>query len=228
MKNENKCDGAEHSFPALFSSKNKKMIIMLDTSQDLDKCRTELNGYKVEQLLTPLTRYRNRHPERHFAIDNGAFSKFNRKAFESLLEREYNRRHLCRFVAVPDLVGSARRTLDLFNYWQPLLDGWKLAYVCQDGQENVEIPFNRIDAIFIGGSTRWKESDAMKDCVKAAKSIGKWVHMGRVNSRDRFAAAEALGVDSIDGSGIARYTHMREKMTANPPLFTSKEMIVNV
>jgi hypothetical protein len=201
---------------------------MLDTPTDLRDCEKELNGYATEQLLTPLTRYRNRHPEQHFAADNGSFSTFNRKAFESLLKREYERRHLCRFVAVPDLVGSARRTLDLFNYWQPILAEWKLAFVCQDGQENVPIPFNFIDAIFIGGTTKWKESDAMKDCVRAAKSIGKWVHMGRVNSAARFTLAEEIGVDSIDGSGIARYTHMRENMTSDPPLFTRRELLINV
>ena len=204
------------------------MIVMLDTSQDLRECETELNGYKAEQLLTPLTRYRNRYPESHFAIDNGAFSNFNRQAFESLLNREFDRRHLCRFVAVPDVVASARRTLEVFDYWMPLLGHWNLAFVCQDGQEDLPIPFEYIDAIFIGGSTKWKESDAAKQCVKAAKAMGKWTHLGRCNSADRFEAAIQWGVDSVDRSGIAQYSHMREKMTAEPPLFNRSEMVVNV
>jgi hypothetical protein len=204
------------------------MIIILDTPQDLEKCQMDLNGYKTEQLLTPLTRYRNRHPKQRFAIDNGAFSKFNRKSFESLLERESERKHLCRFVAVPDVVGSARRTLEVFDYWFPRLCDWPLALVAQDGQEDLPIPWELIDAIFIGGSTKWKESDAAKQIVKAGKAMEKRVHVGRVNSRDRFTAFEEWGADSCDGSGIARYTWQREKMTADTPLFTRQEMIFNV
>lgn len=200
------------------------MIIMLDTSHDLKECEKDLNGYKTEQFLTPLTRFRNRHLENHFAIDNGAFSKFDRAKFEALLTREYDRRHLCRFVAVPDVVASARRTREVFDYWFPRLSNWKLAFVCQDGQEDLPIPFDLIDAIFIGGSTKWKESDAAKSCVKA---IGKWTHLGRCNSRDRFAAALEWGIDSCDGSGIAQHTWQREKMTAEPPLFSRAELVVN-
>jgi hypothetical protein len=84
------------------------MIAMLDTSHDLNQAAKEL-GCRVEQLLTPLTRFRPQQPDARFAIDNGAFAGFDRKAFEALLDREYNRRHLCRFVVVPDVVADARR-----------------------------------------------------------------------------------------------------------------------
>lgn len=73
------------------------MIAMLDTSQDLDACQQEL-GVQVEQLLTPLTRYLPQKPDQHFAIDNGGYSGFDRAAFERLLEKHWDRRHLCRFV----------------------------------------------------------------------------------------------------------------------------------
>jgi len=63
------------------------------------------------QLLTPLTRYSNFGGT--FAIDNGAFSGFDKSAFKSLLEREWTNRERCLFVAVPDVVGSMARTLDL-------------------------------------------------------------------------------------------------------------------
>lgn len=204
-----------------------QMIVMLDTSHDLRKCETEVKR-PCEQLLTPLTRYANRHTDQHFAIDNGAFSRFNRKAFESLLDREWDRRHLCRWVAAPDVVGSARRTLEVFDEWVSLLEGWPVALVCQDGQENLPIPWSDIAAIFIGGSTKWKESDAAIACIKAAQALGKWVHVGRVNDPARFAGFEALGVDSVDGSGIARYTWMRERLAKDPPLFPRSELICEV
>ncbi len=200
------------------------MIVMLDTSHNLAICSTEV-GYPVEQLLTPLTRYTNRHPAAHFAIDNGAFSNFKRSAFEALLKREQERKHLCRFVAVPDVVASARRTLEVFDYWFPLLGGWPLALVAQDGQEDLPIAWEHLDAIFIGGTTKWKESDAAIQVIKAAKAMSKWVHVGRVNDPNRFAAFVKLGVDSVDGSGIARYSWMRERLGSNPTLFTREEMV---
>ena len=189
------------------------MIVFLDTSHKLNVAESEI-GYPVEQLLTPLTRFNRQQPESPFAIDNGAFSKkgFQRDAFESLLKREFQSRDLCRFVTVPDVVGSARRTLEVFDFWFPRLAHWKLAYVCQDGQEDIPIPFEHIDALFIGGSTKWKESPHAIACIRAARAIGVWVHIGRINSPDRFEGFFQLGADSCDGTGIAQYSKMREKV----------------
>lgn len=184
------------------------MIVMLDTPQALDECEKEL-GCRVEQLFTPLTRRNPQRPESMFCIDNGAFSKFNEKEFLSLLEKHRPDKDLCRFVAVPDVVGNALRTLECFKSWFPKLAGWKIALVCQDGQENLSIPWDMIDAIFIGGSTDWKISKHASDIVKASKIIGKWCHIGRVNTPGRFEYFEDLGADSCDGTGLARYSHMR-------------------
>lgn len=162
------------------------------------------------QLLTPLTRYRLREPQKPWAIDNGAFATFEPKAFQSLLKREEHHQDQCKFVTVPDVVGSARRTLEVFGHWVPKLAGWPLALACQDGQEDQPMPWDSIAAIFIGGSTNWKVGPHAVGCIKAAQAMGKWVHVGRVNDPARFAYFDELGVDSIDGSGIARYTHMRE------------------
>lgn len=184
------------------------MIALLDNGQDLDVCADEL-GCEVGQLLTPLTRYRLRDPLRPWAIDNGAFASFDAKAFLSLLDRETHHRDRCLFVTVPDVVGSARRTLEVFEHWRSKLGGWKLALACQDGQEHLSIPWSRIAAVFIGGSTNWKMSDHAVHIIKAAQALGKHVHVGRVNHAERFDHFEKLGVDTIDGTGLARYSHMR-------------------
>jgi hypothetical protein len=114
---------------------------------------------------------------------------------------------------VPDVVASARRTLEVFDHWSTkLLGGWPLALVAQDGQENLPIPWNQIEAIFIGGSTKFKLSTSAADICRAGKAIGKWVHAGRVNVPARFEYFESLGVDSIDGTGLSRYSHMRERI----------------
>jgi hypothetical protein len=116
---------------------------------------------------------------------------------------------------VPDVVGSARRTLEVFRHWKTKLADWPLAYVCQDGQENLPLPWNDIAAIFIGGSTDWKMGTHAAACVKAAKAIGKWVHAGRVNTPGRYEYFEKLGADSIDGTGLSRYSWMREAIYRN-------------
>lgn len=200
------------------------MIVLLDTGQDLSLCQEEL-GVRVEQLLTPLTRYLPQNPEQEYAIDNGAFSGFNGAAFERLLEKHQDRKDLCRFVALPDVVASARRTIETFEYWYPRLDGWKRALVAQDGQENLPIPWDRIDAIFIGGSTEWKLSKHAADVIRAGKICGKWVHVGRVNTPGRFEYFEGLMADSIDGTGLSRYSWMRERIYRahhEPTLFDPK------
>jgi len=185
---------------------------LLDTSHDLATCANEIGG-DVGQLLTPLTRYRLREPERPWAIDNGAFSRFDEKAFLALLAREYHHRQNAKFVCAPDVVASAQRTLEVFDLWKPRLQEWPLALVCQDGQESLPIPWNDITAVFIGGSTNWKLSGHVERIIKTAKDyFGKWVHVGRVNDPGRFEHFEKLGADSIDGSGLARYTHMRQSI----------------
>jgi hypothetical protein len=201
------------------------VIALLDTSHDLEQAAKEL-GHPVEQLLTPLSRFKRRNKKAHYAIDNGTFSRFNRQAFEALLDRESDARKLCRFVAVPDVVGNARRTLEVFEYWRYKLCGWKLALVAQDGQGELPIPWEGIDAIFIGGSTKWKLGEDAKAICKAAKAMSKWVHIGRVNGKDRFRYAKwQLEADSVDGMGLSKYSHMR-KAIAQPTLYDEANLVL--
>ena len=195
------------------------MIVLMDSNQ---RSGDELaaKGVPVGQLLTPLTRYRRWSDT--WAIDNGAFSEFKAAAFASLLEREYKHRDSCLFVAVPDVVGSARRTLEVWGIMTESIRGWRRALVAQDGIEDLPIPWHQLDAIFIGGSTRFKESTSAMACAKAAKIFGKWVHVGRVNTPQRRERWEGIA-DSCDGSGLARYSHMREDYAQGLPLIESEE-----
>lgn len=184
------------------------MIALLDNGQDLAECEAEI-GVPVGQLLTPLTRYRLRDPNRPWAIDNGGFSELDVPALMALLKREAHHKDKCLFVAAPDIVGSAQRTWELFCHFRPMLDGWPLALVCQDGQETLPIPWDAIAAVFIGGSTNWKCSTHVEQIVKTALILGKHVHAGRVNDPQRWLHFEKMGVHTCDGTGLARYTHMR-------------------
>jgi hypothetical protein len=186
------------------------MLALLDNGQDLDECAAEM-GCEVGQLLTPLTRYRLRDPSKPWAIDNGFFSCTDVNAYLALLSRERHRQRQCLFVTLPDVVGSARRTLEVYDIWRRREDlrGWRRALVCQDGQEHLPIPWDDISAVFIGGSTNWKCGEYAVHIIKAAQALGKWVHVGRVNGAERWEHFEKLGVDSADGTGLARYSHMR-------------------
>ena len=200
------------------------MIALLDTSEDLKVCEAEI-GCRVEQLLTPLTRFKVQYPKEKRAIENGGFAGFQEKAYLALLEREAAHQEKIRWITVPDVVGSARRTLECFEYWYPRLCSWPLAFVCQDGQEDLPIPWNEIEGVFIGGTTAWKLSHHAAAIVKAAKIMNKTVHAGRVNTPGRFEYFESIGADSIDGTGLSRYSWMREaiyKAQTTPTLFEEK------
>ncbi len=183
---------------------------------DAGKTQWESLGGEVRelvagQLLTPLTKY-TRWGET-FAIDNGAFSDFNRTAFRALLEREKEHIDKCLFVCIPDVVGDGRRTLEIyFHRHQFIPREWPVAFVCQDGSQNHAIPWDDIKAIFIGGTTEWKMSKYAAAIIKAAKILGKHVHVGRINTPARWNHFDKLGVDTCDGSGISRFDWMMERI----------------
>lgn len=182
-------------------------------------------GESVGQLLTPLTYRRNFRPAEPFGIDNGCFATFKKKEYFNLLKRELPNVKNCRFVCIPDVVGSARRTLELFEEYSqhPLINKFPKALVAQDGFEDLPIEWHLIDAIFIGGTDRFKQSEISKQIIQCAKRLDKYVHAGRVNAPARWEWFEELGVDSCDGTGLAQYSHMRWaifRQKSQPKLFT--------
>lgn len=145
-----------------------------------------------------------------WACDNAAFSGFDEAAFGRMLDRVAGQAG-CLWVAAPDVVGDADATLDLFRAWEPRIRGHRLrvALVAQDGLEGRRVPWSRVDALFLGGSTAWKEGDAARTLARRAAARGKLVHMGRVNSLRRIRLAAAFGCDSIDGSGFSMFPDAR-------------------
>lgn len=80
-----------------------------------------------------------------------------------------------------------------------------MAFVGQDGIEDLEVPWDQFAAWFVGGSARWKLSSSSADLIAEAKRLGKWVHVGRVNSLRRLQACYDMGADSVDGSSMSMY-----------------------
>lgn len=144
-----------------------------------------------------------------WAADNDAFSGFDRTKYLRMLARlRADAPPGLLFVTAPDVVGDARSTAGLFDWW---LDELKpgadecghlpVALVGQDGMEDLDWDWwlGLADALFLGGGDAWKLSRAAADLARAAKSRGLWVHMGRVNSQRRLRVAYDFGCDSVDG-----------------------------
>ena len=125
---------------------------------------------------------------RAFAVDNECFTQgFREVKFFGFLRKLEPYRENNLFVTVPDVVGDAVATRDMWDKWSrdSRFDGWRLAFVAQDGQENYKIP-DGAGALFIGGSTYWKESHHAMKVIQEAQRRGLLVHIGRINWKRRF------------------------------------------
>ena len=109
--------------------------------------------------------------DKPWACDNGAFSGFDEGAFLSMLGQcPVDAR--CLFIAMPDVVGEWARTLALWRQWSPMVRalGYPLAVVLQDGATVPSVPWDTCDAVFVGGSTRFKESPGARTIMSYAQS----------------------------------------------------------
>jgi hypothetical protein len=148
-----------------------------------------------------------------WAADNSAFSDFDAEAFLGMVDRLAGIPGGL-FVVAPDVVGNAAATLDAFARWAPEVHARSLpvALAAQNGLERLPVPWDDLDALFVGGIPEpgqrvdWKLSPAAAQLVADAKARGKWTHMGRVNSLRRIEYAKAIGCDSADGSKFAQFT----------------------
>jgi hypothetical protein len=143
-----------------------------------------------------------------FGADNGCFAEAQGKPWDEirwlnwLVYEVAPRSDRCLFAVAPDVVGNAAATLLRSARYLSVIRklGIPAAFVAQDGLENLDVPWDSFDVLFIGGSTEWKLSEAARSLVAEARSRGKWVHMGRVNSWKRVAIAADFGCDSADGT----------------------------
>lgn len=136
-----------------------------------------------------------------------------------------------RFAVAPDVVADHNATLE--RSWPMLRRirevGLPVALCAQNGATPDDLPWDYIDAVFLAGivecvpcgyvpdvadmpldacmaghpMTEWKTGAVAAAIATEAKARGKWVHMGRVNTRSRVLAAKAMGCDSADGTFLA-------------------------
>jgi hypothetical protein len=177
--------------------------------------RTSMAAGHLGMMMSP--RQGNRLPrDVTFAIDNGCGPgkggkpgtgyPGDRKYLELLSHMSAQARQRCLFATAPDVLCDAAATLERsarFVYRVRSWFGLPVAVVAQDGLENLDVPWNWFDVLFIGGSTEWKLGPAARELVAEAKARRKHVHMGRVNTWGRLRYAERIGCDTADGTFLA-------------------------
>lgn len=156
---------------------------------------TPANGYVIE-------------PGWAWAADNGCFGKGwpgYGKWIAWLEKFTTEQRAACLFATAPDVVGDGQASLARSLPWLAVIRslGYPAALVTQDGMTPSQIPWQEVDWLFIGGTDDHKLGPEGKALIAAAHDHGKRVHIGRVNSQQRFLAMAALGADSCDGTFIA-------------------------
>lgn len=160
-------------------------------------------GWLVGPSAIPKTKLREWMP---FALDNDAFSAWTNQTewkealwLEMLLKVKKTKLNPL-WVLVPDVVAFKEGTLEKWAKYSPAVKamGFPLGFAVQDGMTPADVPRDA-DIVFVGGSTDWKW-----------RSVQTWtrnfprVHVGRVNQIEKLWLCEAIGVESVDGTGWFR------------------------
>lgn len=153
-----------------------------------------------------------------YALDNGAwiFHEMSLGAdFQPFIDALVTIGPRADFVAVPDIVAGGLDSLRLSARWLPwVLAHTELALVpVQDGMEpgDVATMVGPRVGIFVGGSFDWKWT-TVSSWARFARERGVYIHVGRVNSAKRSNLCADLGVDSCDGSTVARFSKTASRM----------------
>ena len=136
-----------------------------------------------------------------WAADTGSYKhpeRFDEKMYLTWLANRDPQ--TCLFATAPDVPYDMNATLAKSLPLLPKIRalGYKAGLVAQDGVG--ELPWSEFDALFMGGTTKYKLSEDAYELVAEARRRGKWTHMGRVNSWSRLKAAAISGYQSADGT----------------------------
>lgn len=152
-----------------------------------------------------------------WAADNDCFQGLHAPRFLRFLAKVVESGSRPLWVACPDVVADAAATWARYLVWSPVIRalGLPVAVVLQDGAERIKYRYPLraewpdLAAVFVGGSTAWKLSDAAAGLIREAKEAGKLVHVGRVNSRRRIEHFARIGIDTFDGTGFSAWGDKR-------------------
>lgn len=165
----------------------------------------EFRRLGVGLMLTPGDRRRHCYGL-PYGVDTGCFKNpdgFNLPFYLKRLVKWVAENGPPLFATAPDVLGNPDETWARSAPVLPILRaaGCRAALVAQDGL--VDPDWDAFDCLFVGGTDRWKLTEPAYRLADEARRRGKWVHLGRVNSGMRYAAAKASGAyDSADGNYV--------------------------
>jgi hypothetical protein len=145
-----------------------------------------------------------------YALDNGAFAAWDQrenlwcedawdvKAWRKMIRWAQAQAQQPRWAIVPDWIGSGERTIERWYQFEKEVPFAK-ALAVQDGMSVAQARDINPDVICVGGTTEWKWATV----EMWAKSFPR-VHVLRVNSPQKLAYLDQLGVESCDGTGWNR------------------------
>jgi hypothetical protein len=211
------------------------MIILLPGNVNAFKQAVRNRPDQWGWFITPrrsMSRSQGLLTDARWAADNECYTlgtNFDPGTYIRFLQRTARRwANTCLFATAPDIVADAQATLDKFTRWSHLIHstGLPVALVAQDGLEHLTVPWSQFEALFIGGTTKWKLGQAATQLINEAHARNKWVHVGRVNSQTRLTHCIKLGVNSVDGTewainpgrGIRWATRVMETLQRQLPL----------
>lgn len=172
-----------------------------------------LNGFRL--LITPHN-WKHKPPTwddgslAPFAIDNGAWVDFRHdRLFDmvqfNLLIDQLGK--LSDWVIAPDIVGGGLASLQKSLTWRYSYNKSKVLLAAQDGMSPDDLAphLNKATGIAVGGSTAfkietlpaWSRLAAVKNC---------YLHVLRVNTRQRLTACSVAKANSIDGTSATMYS----------------------
>lgn len=159
---------------------------------------------RIGWLLSP-DGWRTPHDFMPYALDNGAYARWDEAAFLDMIRNcaaQVALREIepPRWVIAPDVVGNRIATLERWLEWAPRLRafGWPLAFAVQDGMKQSDVPKDA-EVVFVGGTTTWKWATVRDWCRHNQR-----VHVGRVNGYSDLWYCDMAGVESCDGTGWFR------------------------
>jgi hypothetical protein len=131
-------------------------------------------------VCTPRSDTRPPLPGVWWAADNGCFGSGypGDAGWLRWLERLAEHAGRCLFATAPDVVGHAAATLARSAPHLPTIRGlgYPAALVAQDGLEELGVPWETFDVLFIGGSTAWKLGPGAAGLVGEARPCDLPLH----------------------------------------------------
>ena len=137
-------------------------------------------------------------------LDNGVYTgKFTPESWVVELERWTDYKDTCIGIVIPDMVGDAAKTLERWNEFRdiPKDYGYPICFATQDGMKPKDIPWGELDVLFIGGTDHHKLDGEADSLCNEAVDRKIWLHIGRVNSRNRLL--RFWFADSYDGTTLS-------------------------